>query len=126
METKLYLLKKRKRVFLPHDVTSQSTCHRHHHLPPWIRSFHLFRHRSIAIVSWGVQISSSSTFVVEGVFRQSGVVHPLKVVDPVLFVFESHVLYSRGLYFFSYDFPVSVQNNKVFAVINCKRQMTKT
>ena len=26
----------------------------HHHLPPWIRSFDLFRHRRIAIVSWGV------------------------------------------------------------------------
>ena len=25
-----------------------------HHLPPWIRSFDLFRHRRIAIVSWGV------------------------------------------------------------------------
>ena len=24
------------------------------HLPPWIRSFDLFRHRRIAIVSWGV------------------------------------------------------------------------
>ena len=32
-------------------------------------------------------ISSSSGFVVEGVFRQSGVVHSFKVVDPVLFVF---------------------------------------
>ena len=29
--------------------------HHHHHLPPWIRSFDLFRHRRIAIVSWGVQ-----------------------------------------------------------------------
>ena len=28
--------------------------HHHHHLPPWIRSFDLFRHRRIAIVSWGV------------------------------------------------------------------------
>ena len=28
--------------------------HDHHHLPPWIRSFDLFRHRRIAIVSWGV------------------------------------------------------------------------
>jgi hypothetical protein len=28
------------------------------------------------------------------VFRKSGVVHSFKVVDPVLFVFESHVLYS--------------------------------
>ena len=26
----------------------------HHHLPSWIRSFDLFRHRRIAIVSWGV------------------------------------------------------------------------
>ena len=49
-------------------------------------------------------ISSSSRFVVEGVFRESGVVHSFKVVDPVLFVFEYHVLYSRDLRFFSYDF----------------------
>ena len=42
-------------------------------------------------------ISSSSRFVFEGVFRQSGVVHSFKMVDPVLFVFESHVLYSRDL-----------------------------
>ena len=42
-------------------------------------------------------VSSSSRFVVEGVFRESGVVHSFKVVDPVLFVFESHVLYSRDL-----------------------------
>jgi len=41
--------------------------------------------------------SSSSRFVVEGVFRESGVVHSFKVVEPVLFVFESHVLYSRDL-----------------------------
>ena len=27
--------------------------HHHHHLPPWIRSFDLFRHRRVAIVSWG-------------------------------------------------------------------------
>ena len=37
-------------------------------------------------------ISSSSRFVVEGVFRQSGVVRSFKVVDPVLFVFESQRL----------------------------------
>ena len=42
-------------------------------------------------------ISSSSRFVVEGMFQESGVVHSFKVVDPVLFVFESHVLYSRDL-----------------------------
>ena len=36
-------------------------------------------------------ISSSSRFVVEGVFRESGVVHSFKMVDPVLFVFESHI-----------------------------------
>ena len=28
--------------------------HHHHHHPPWIRSLDLFRHRSVAIVSWGV------------------------------------------------------------------------
>ena len=42
-------------------------------------------------------IFSSSRIVVEGVFRESGVVHSLKVADPVIFVFESHVLYSRDL-----------------------------
>ena len=42
-------------------------------------------------------IRSSSGFVSEGVFRESGVVHSFKVVDTVLFVFESHVLYSRDL-----------------------------
>jgi len=35
---------------LYHSVTH----HDHHHLPPWISSFDLFRHRRIAIVSWGV------------------------------------------------------------------------
>ena len=42
-------------------------------------------------------ISSSSGFEGEGVFRESGVVHSFEVVYPVLFVFESHVLYSRDL-----------------------------
>ena len=28
--------------------------HHHHHHHPWIRSFDVFRHRRIAIVSWGV------------------------------------------------------------------------
>ena len=41
-------------------------------------------------------ICSSSRFVVEGVFRESGVVHSFKMVDPVLFVFESHALYSSN------------------------------
>ena len=36
-------------------------------------------------------ISSSSRFVVEVVFRKSGVVHSFKMVEPVLFVFGSHV-----------------------------------
>ena len=49
-------------------------------------------------------IASSSRCVVEGVFRQSGVLRSFKVVDPVLFVFESHVLHSRDLQFFPYDF----------------------
>ena len=42
-------------------------------------------------------VSSSSRFVVEGLFRESGVVHSFKVVDPVVSVFKSHVLYSRDL-----------------------------
>ena len=29
--------------------------HHHHHLSSWIRSFELFRHRRVAIVSWGVR-----------------------------------------------------------------------
>jgi len=43
------------------------------------------------------EISPSPGFVVEGVFRESGVVHSFEVVDPILFVFESHVLCSRDL-----------------------------
>jgi len=42
-------------------------------------------------------VSSSSMFVAEGVFRESGVVNSFNVVDPGLFVIESHVLYSRDL-----------------------------
>jgi len=42
-------------------------------------------------------ISSSTRFVVEGVFQKSGVVHSFKMVDTVLFIFEYHVLYSRDL-----------------------------
>jgi len=49
-------------------------------------------------------ISSSSVFVVESLFRESGVVHSLKVVDPILFVFGSYILHSRDLQLFSYDF----------------------
>ena len=41
--------------------------------------------------------TSSSRFIFEGVFRESGVVHSFNVVDPVLFVFESHILYSGDL-----------------------------
>ena len=42
-------------------------------------------------------IPTSSRFVAEGVFRESGVVRSFEVVGPVLFVFESHILYSRDL-----------------------------
>jgi len=42
-------------------------------------------------------IPSSSRFVGEGVFRESGVVHSFEVIESVLFAFESHVLYSREL-----------------------------
>ena len=43
------------RGFLTCPLTQIIINHHHHHLPPWIRSFDLFRHRRIAIVSWGVQ-----------------------------------------------------------------------
>jgi hypothetical protein len=42
-------------------------------------------------------ISSPSKFVVEGVFRQSGVVRSFEMVDPVWFVFGVHGLYCRNL-----------------------------
>jgi hypothetical protein len=44
--------------------------HHHLHLPPWIRSFDLFRHRRV-LPSFpeASTISSSSRFVVEGMFR---------------------------------------------------------
>jgi len=42
-------------------------------------------------------ISSSSGFVVEGLFRESVVIHSFKVVDPILFVFGSYTLYSKDL-----------------------------
>ena len=35
-------------------VTEKQDHHHHQHLPPWIRSYDLFRHRSIAIVCRGV------------------------------------------------------------------------
>ena len=41
-------------------------------------------------------ISSSSRFVVEGVFRESGVVHSFKVIDPVLFVFQHKYVSVQG------------------------------
>jgi len=44
-------------------------------------------------------ISSPSRLVhvVEGVLQKSGVVQSFKIVDPVLLVFGSHVLYSRDI-----------------------------
>jgi len=48
-------------------------------------------------ISGASAIPSSLGFVGEGVFRESGVVHSFELVDPILFVFESHVLYSRDL-----------------------------
>ena len=45
----------------------------------------------------GSTISSSSGFEVEGVFRQSVVIHSFKVADPVSFVFRSYILYFRDL-----------------------------
>jgi len=83
----------------------------HQRLPPWIRSFDLFRHRRIALGSWGVH---GLRFVVEDVFRQSGVVPSFEVVDPVLFLFESHVLYSRDLQFFHHHLPPWIRSFDLF------------
>jgi hypothetical protein len=41
--------------------------------------------------------SSASRLVVEGVFRESSVFHAFKIVNPILFVFDAHFLYSRNL-----------------------------
>ena len=46
-------------------------------------------------------VSSSSRFVIGGVFQESGVALSFRVVDPDLFVFESHVLYSRETWLFT-------------------------
>jgi len=48
-------------------------------------------------VCGGVVMCGCMWWVVICVFRNSGVVLSFKMVDPVLFVFESHVLYSRDL-----------------------------
>jgi hypothetical protein len=45
-------------------------------------------------------ISSSSRFVAKAVFQQSGAVRSFKMIDPVLFVFGFHVLYSTDIQFF--------------------------
>ena len=78
--------------------------HHHHHLPPWVRSINFSGIEVLTSLPRASTITSSSRFLVEGVFRESGVVHSFKMVDPVLFVFGSHVLYSRDLQFFSYNF----------------------
>jgi len=43
-------------------------------------------------------ISLSWVFVVEGVFWESVIIHSLKVVDPILFVFGSYIMYSKDVY----------------------------
>jgi len=40
--------------FLGSCVGRSEIHHHHHHLPPWIRSFDLFQHQHVAIISWGV------------------------------------------------------------------------
>ena len=47
-------IRARKRFILVFLFISVPPLHHHHHLPPWIRSFEFFRHRRVAIVSWGV------------------------------------------------------------------------
>ena len=52
---------------------------------------------ALASFSRASTISSPPRFVVDGVFRKSVVLHSFKMVDSLLFVFGSHVLYSRDL-----------------------------
>ena len=68
----------------------------------------------------GASTVSSSSFVVEGVFRQSGVVRSFKVVYLVLFVFESHVcipLISRSSLHILYSLvhPVTLHRKHISA-----------
>jgi hypothetical protein len=56
-----------------------------------------FRIVALPSFPWASMISSFTRHVVEGVFRKSGIVHYFKMVDPVWFVFEFHVLYSGDL-----------------------------
>ena len=72
--------------------------HHHHHLPPWIGRLTCSGIDALPSFPGASTVSSSSRFVVEAVFRESGVVHSFEVVDPVLFVFEFHVLYSSFRY----------------------------
>jgi len=46
---------------------------------------------------WASTISLSLGFVIEDMFWESVVIHSFKVVDPILFVFGSYILYSRDL-----------------------------
>ena len=90
------------------ETYSRVTCcfrnHHHHRLPHGLGRLICSGIDALPSFPWASKVSSSSRFVAEGVFRQSGVVRSFKVADPVLFVFGSHVLYSRGLQFFPYDF----------------------
>jgi hypothetical protein len=61
------------------------------------RSFDLYGIDMVPFHPGASTISSSSTLVIEGMFRKSGVVHYSKVVDPILFIFGSYILYSRDI-----------------------------
>jgi hypothetical protein len=64
-------------------------------------------------------IFSSSGFVVEGMFRKFGVVHSSKMVNPVLFVFGSHVLYSRDLQVFSLEYFLGGKRGRCVWLTTC-------
>jgi len=91
--------------YLPFDTTNSAGYLKLHW--PIIIIIIIFLHRLGRLTCSGIHalpsfprsstIPSSSGFVGEGVFRESGVVQFFEVADPVLFVFESHVLYSRDL-----------------------------
>jgi len=98
--------------------------HHHHHLPPWIRSFDLFWHPALPSFPGASTISSSSRFVVEGVFRESGFVHSFKMVDPVLCLdrtsciaeISSSILITSLLILSSLVYPLTLLRKRIFAV----------
>ena len=62
-------------------------------------------------------------FIFEDVFRQSGVVHSFKMVDPVLFVFGFQILYSRDVWFFLMV-PFLILSNLLYPLTLLKKRVS--